>query len=310
MLLASPCSSLGTDFYNPFLENITDPLAIKKQIESIVDLALPLISTTSKSTERPLQVLRNKSVRPYTDTDLFFNSLSQKIKDINLEIFYLRLMEQIDPKNRPELIGSLSQKAAMIRLWMRENTHFLDEIRILNLEAAPLSHLPPEINLLSELEELSLAHSSILDLPDDLHLPYLRKLNLSHTQIKALPKSFALPDIDWLNLEDPKMEELLARLEDPIWEKYPERLAAPIQSQMELVWLDLSYTQIKALPKKFNPPYLEWLSLRHTPITDLPPEFDPPNLEYLDLSETTVPSLPKGVQARLDESSDQICECL
>lgn len=58
--------------------------------------------------------------------------------------------------------------------------------------------------------------------------------------------------------------------------------------------LDLSATQIRALPTSFNPPNLEFLVLHEQPIIALPEGFNPPKLKELYLQGTKITSFPRS----------------
>jgi Leucine-rich repeat (LRR) protein len=72
-----------------------------------------------------------------------------------------------------------------------------------------------------------------------------------------------------------------------------------------LTYLDLSHTDVTALPKGFNPPFLEKLFLEKTPLSTFPDGFNPPNLKVLHLcSSSSFTFFPKGFNPPLLEWLD------
>lgn len=178
-------------------------------------------------------------------------AVAQKIRDKNLEKMFHRLREQFPDLELPPIQLSAKQ----IRYWMEHNPEILQVITALDLEGAGLSHVPPEINLLTNLEKLNLSLNRIRSLPEGFNPPHLMLLSLSHSSIEALPEGF---------------------------------------NPQSLFWLYLSHTPIASLPSSLNLSNLHFLDLSYTRLTALPADFCPPQLESFNCSNTSIRAMPEG----------------
>lgn len=182
------------------------------------------------------------------ETPLLASSLNRVLKtveDANLVQFFIRLSQQIQNNEQPELGGlSVKGQAASIRVWMGDHQTFLDTITRLDLDGLKLTTLPPEIGQFTNLEQFSIRNNEVLnigkltDLPSEIwKLKNLQTLDLAGNNLTALPREIGL----------------LTKLKS----------------------LFLHGNSLTTLPKEIGQlPNLQWLSLSDRQQTSLPPEIE------------------------------------
>jgi len=203
--------------------------------------------------------------------------------------------------------------APAIRLWMTSpnNAPLLGVIRRVDLAGRGLKIIPPEINTLSNLEELRLEHNQITQVPPQafagcsnlrsLHLGHnqiaqvapqafagcssLESLHLEHNQIaRVAPQAFAgCSSLEWLYLEYNKITQVAPqafagcsslRTLHLEYNKITQVDPQAFAGCLSLEWLHFEYNQIAQVdPQTFAGCLsLESLNLGHNQITQVAPQ--------------------------------------
>ena len=177
-------------------------------------------------------------------TDYTLDGLDSLGKNESLCVFFDKLLEKIPAENLPQLPENTTERATVIRQWMKTNAPFLSQITTLNcIQLKKLCLLPPEIQLLNNLRSLILNYTNISSL-ENLNLPELNYLSLTNTNVSSLEK-LHLPKLNILNLANTKVSSLKGiNLSNVKWlnlERTPfSSLAGLDLSNVEQLYLDRS----------------------------------------------------------------------
>jgi len=128
-------------------------------------------------------------------------------KGTNLHILWDAIKTKVNP-----LPSSPLQTWNEISTWMKTNPHALASITNLDLSSKGLTTLPPEMGLLSQLQELNLANNQITSHSEIVELTQLRWLRLKNNKITSLTGIEKLNQLENLNLTNNKITSLPAEM--------------------------------------------------------------------------------------------------
>lgn len=157
----------------------------------------------------------------------------------------------------------------------------LTNLKKLQIESG-INQLPPEIGLLTQLEELELWNTNLETLPPEIgQLKQLRLFDVSSLQLKTLPKEFGeMTALEKIDLEGNHLVSLpdefcrLGKLTElDLSDNQLEALPAEFGKLVRLEKLDLSSNNLSSLPSSIgNLTALIELDAVSNPLTSLPPE--------------------------------------
>jgi len=139
-----------------------------------------------------------------------------------------------------------NEVAEKFQAWLEEHPEILRADRILLMKSSTgfqMTHLPPEIGLLTELSALTIRCTHLEEVPREIgNLSKLRKLNLSENCLKRLPVEIGeLTALKFLKLDGNPLQELppMSRLNLEIF-SLPQHFVAEVKEddQMALVTLN------------------------------------------------------------------------
>lgn len=238
--------------------------------DSLMAAALPEAAAYIKASEGGNGVSAN---------ELSIKGVNLKLEEIenkNLEKVFSRILLYIPQEHQPRepLPENLSERAAFIRIWIKNNQQALNGIAILDLRSLDITALPREVANLQNLTHLMLDDNPLIELPSLPNFPELQELHANRTKIKELPNTWETPKLTKLYLNNTE----LTCLPNPI----PVGL-----SQLEIFQLKGSQN-LRFLPDNFHLPNLKELNLSDSNLRYLPQYLFLPKLETLDLSGTKI----------------------
>jgi len=206
-------------------------------------------------------------------------------KSTNLHILWDAIKTQVHPPPSSPL-----HTWSEISTWMKNNPQALASITSLNLNSKGLTALPPEIGLLTQLQELYLQNNQITSLPSELgKLTQLQWLNLKNNKITSLLGIENLIQLQYLNLKNNKITSLLGiekliQLQCLNLKNNKITNLSGIENLIQLQGLALANNQITSLVGIEKLTQLKWLRLDNNQITHLPAEIENlTQLQWLDL---------------------------
>lgn len=207
----------------------------------------------------------------------------------------------LNPQNYEDYIakrGGFSEWCKTHQVKLQQKVHTL------NLGSRLLIILPPEIGMLTWLQELDLSQSSLTELPPQLgNLSQLKVLNLESNKLTCLPPELGnLSQLQKLDLNRNKLTTLPAEIgklsELKILEVHWNKLSSipdEVGNLLQLRKLGLFSNNLTKIPALGNLSQLQELILSVNQLTEMPELGKLSQLQELDLGKNELTSPPAGI---------------